>query len=65
MGCANVGLKGIADDYENMYGNDAVELIRYCFYVVDGLFSNSSKEHATDHMKRSNAMCKKNFRPLC
>ena len=33
MGCANVGLKGIADDYEHMYGKDAADFIRDCFYV--------------------------------
>ena len=35
MGCANVGLKDIADDYEHMYGKDAADFIRDCFYVDD------------------------------
>ena len=55
MGCANVGLKGIADDYEHMYGKD---FIRDCFYVNDGLCSVSSEEQAADLIKRSIAMCK-------
>ena len=58
MGCANVGLKGIADDYEHMYGKDADDFIRHCFYVDDGLCSVSSEENATDLIKRSIAMCK-------
>ena len=58
MGCANVGLKGIADDYEHMYGKDAADFIRDCFYVDDGLCSVSSEEHAADLIKRSILMCK-------
>ena len=48
MGCANVGLKGIADDYEHMYGKDAADFIRDCFYVDDGLCFVSNDEHATE-----------------
>ena len=58
MGCANVGLKGIADDYEHVYGIDAANFIRDCFYVDDGLCSVSSDEEASDLIKRSIAMCK-------
>ena len=57
MGCANVGLKGIADDYKHMYGKDAADIIRVCFYVDDNLCSVSSKKHAADLIKRSIAMC--------
>ena len=58
MGCANVGLKGIADDYEHKYGKDANDFIRDCFYVDDGLCSVSNKEQASDIIMRSVAMCK-------
>ena len=58
IGCANVGLKGIADDYEYMYGKDAADFIRDCFYVDDGLCSVSNDELAADLIKRSIAMCK-------
>ena len=58
MGCANVGLKGIADDYEHMYKKDAADFIRDCFYVDDGLCSVSSEENAADLIKRSISMCK-------
>ena len=58
MGCANIGLKGIADDYEHMYGKDAADFIRDCFYVDDGLCSVSNDELAADLIKRSIAMCK-------
>ena len=44
MGCANIGLKGIADDYKHMYGKDAADFIRDCFYVDDGLCSISNDE---------------------
>ena len=59
MGCANVGLKGIADDYEHIYGTDAADFIRDCFYIDDGLCSVSSEEHAVGLNERSIAMCKK------
>ena len=58
MGCANVGLKGIADDYETVYGTDAASFIRNSFYVDDGLCSVSNDENAADLIKRSVAMCK-------
>ena len=58
IGCANVGLKGIADDYEHMYGRDAADFIRDCFYVDDGLCSVSSEQHAADLIKCSIAMCR-------
>ena len=51
MGCANVGLKGIADDYEHIYGINAANFIRDCFYVDDGLCS-------ADLIKRSVLLCK-------
>ena len=59
MGCANIGIKGIADDYEHMYGKDTADFIRDCFYVDDDLCSVSSEEHAADLIKRSIAICEK------
>ena len=58
MGCANVGLKGIADDYEHVHGIDAANFIRDCFYVDDGLCSVSSEELAADLINRSVSLCK-------
>ena len=58
MGCANVGLKSIADDYEHMYGKEADDFICDCFYVDDGPCSVSSEIHVADLIKRSIAMCK-------
>ena len=58
MGCANVGLKGIADYYEHVHGIDAANFIRDCFYVVDGLCSVSSEELAADLIKRSVSLIK-------
>ena len=39
MGCANIGLKGIADDFEHVHDSDAADFTRDCFYVDDGLCS--------------------------
>ena len=58
MGCANVGLKGIADDYEHIHGTDAANFIRDCFYVDDGLCSVANDELAADLIKRSVSLCK-------
>ena len=58
MGCANVGLKGIADDYEQKFGKDAADFIRDCFYVDDGLCSVANEELAVDLIKRSVSLCK-------
>ena len=58
MGCANVGLKGIADDYEYKHGKDAADFIRDCFYVDDGLCSVENEQLAIDLIKRSVSLCK-------
>ena len=58
MGCVNVGLKGIADDYEHKFWKDAANFIRDCFYVDDGLCSVPSKELAVDLIKRMVSLCK-------
>ena len=59
MGCANVGRKGIADDYEHKVGKDAADFSPGCFYVDDGLCSVPSEELAVDLIKRSVSLCKK------
>ena len=48
MGCANVGLQGIATDYAHLYGADAADFIRTCFYVDDGLCSVDDENRALD-----------------
>ena len=58
MGCANIGLKSIADDYEHVHGSDAADFIRDCFYVDDGLCSVANEELAVDLIKRSVSLCK-------
>ena len=58
MGCANVGLQGIATDYAHLYGADAADFIRTCFYVDDGLCSVDDENRALDLIQRSIAMCK-------
>ena len=58
MGCANVGLKGIAEEYEHKFGKDAADFIRDCFYVDDGLCSVAYEELAVDLIKISVCLCK-------
>ena len=53
MGCANVGLKGIATDYEHTYGSDASSFI----HVDDGLCSVDTEEAAVSLINRSISMC--------
>jgi hypothetical protein len=38
-GCANVGLRKTADDYEKICGTKAADFVRNNFYVDDGLKS--------------------------
>ena len=58
MGCANVGLQGIVNDYAHLYGADAADFIRTCFYVDDGLCSIDDENRALDLIQRSIVMCK-------
>ena len=58
MLCANVGLKGIEEDYEYVHGNDAANFIRDCLYVDDGLCSVSREELAADSIRQSVSLCK-------
>ena len=42
MGCANVGMRAIAEDYEDKYGKDCGDAVHSSFYVDDCLHSVSS-----------------------
>ena len=46
MGRANVGLKGIADNYKYNHRKDAADFIRDCYYVDVGLCSVENEKLA-------------------
>ena len=50
--------QGITTDYAHRYGTDAVDFIRTCFYVDDGLCSVDNENRALNLIQRSIAMCK-------
>ena len=52
MGCANVGIRAIASDYEAKYGLDCGEVVRNSFYVDDCLHSVADPEIAIDLITR-------------
>ncbi|XP_038064113.1 uncharacterized protein LOC119734635 [Patiria miniata] len=56
-GCANFGLKQIAEDYEAKYGSDAADFVRHSFYVDDGLKSVSSTSEAVTLIRQTKEMC--------
>ena len=58
-GCANFGLKKIADDYEEECGHAAASFVRENFYVDDGLLSVLTVEQAKDVIKSTKDMCSK------
>ncbi|CAG2243207.1 unnamed protein product [Mytilus edulis] len=58
-GCANFGLKRVADDYEDEFGSDISDFLRNNFYVDDGLKSVTSIDDAVNLVKRSREMCNK------
>lgn len=58
-GCANVGLKATADDYERECGSQAANFVRDNFYVDDGLKSVSSPTNAIDLIQKTKMLCKK------
>lgn len=57
--CANFGLKRIADDYEEKFGNEAANFVRNDFYVDDGLKSVDTVKHATTLIQQTKEMCVK------
>ncbi|VDI18897.1 Hypothetical predicted protein [Mytilus galloprovincialis] len=58
-GCANFGLKRVADDYKDEFGSDISDFLRNNFYVDDGLKSVASIDDAVKLVKRSREMCNK------
>ena len=58
IGCANVGIQGIATDYAHLYRTDAADFICTCFYEDDGLCSVDDENRALDLIQCSIAMCK-------
>ena len=58
-GCANFGLKRIADDHEEECGSEVANFVRNDFYVDDGLKSVDTVEHATTLIQQTKDMCAK------
>ena len=56
-GCANYGLKQIANDFEAEYGSDAADFIRDDFYVDDGLKSVDAVTDAISLIQRTKDLC--------
>ena len=58
-GCANVGLRKTADDYEKICGTEAADFVRNNFYVDDGLKSVPSPSDAISLIESTETLCKK------
>ena len=58
-GCANVGLRKTADDYENDCGAEAANFVRDNFYVDDGLKSVPSPSDAVALIESTKTLCQK------
>ena len=58
-GCANYGLKQIANDFEAEYGSDAADFIRDDSYVDDGLKSVDTSTDAISLIQRTKDLCTK------
>ena len=56
-GCANFGLKQVATDYADQYGDDVKDFIHHNFYVDDGLKSLPSEHDAVDLISRTKKLC--------
>jgi hypothetical protein len=56
-GCANYGLKQIANDFEEEYGSDTADFIRDDFYVDDGLKSVDTVTDAVSLIQRTKDLC--------
>ena len=57
-GCATFGLRRLASDYADEFG-DAASFIHNDFYVDDGLTSTSTPEQATNLIDRCRTLCSK------
>lgn len=58
-GCANFGLKTMADDHENEFSIEIANFIRNDFYVDDGLRSLPTEKKAIELVEGANALCSK------
>lgn len=58
-GCANFGMKQIANDNECEFGMDTANFLRHIFYVDDGLKSVATTSEAMKLVQKSKEMCKK------
>ena len=58
-GCSNFGLKQIAKDYAEEFGQDASEFVQRDFYVDDGLKSVKTEDEAVDLFMRTKQMCER------
>lgn len=56
-GCANFGLKHLAEQGQGQFSEDAVRFIQRNFYVDDGLASVQSEEEAIQLVKESRELC--------
>ncbi|XP_033119871.1 uncharacterized protein LOC117119164 [Anneissia japonica] len=57
-GIANYALNRAADVYENKYGSDAADIVKYHFYVDDELISVSRVEEGVNLAKQTIELCK-------
>ena len=58
-GCANFGLKQVANDNEAEFGGSVASFWRHYFYVDDGLKSLPSDSEAIDMICKTKDMCSK------
>ena len=58
-GCSYFGLKQIAKDYADEFGQDASEFVQHDFYVDDGLKSVKTEDEAVDLITRTKKMCER------
>ena len=56
-GCANFGLKQIANNYEAELGSEAANFVRQDFYVDDGLTSLPTTDEAINLIKKTRELC--------
>ncbi len=56
-GCANYGLKQIANDYEKEFGKEAANFVKDDFYVDDGLKSVPTVSDAISLIKETKNLC--------
>ena len=56
-GCANYGLKKLAEEATETFGEDVANFIRHNFYVDDGLVSLPDASLATSLLKRTTLAC--------